>query len=546
MRSHRRIVGRFTMAAAIAVLLVTIAPWPGARAATTITVNTTADDVDALAADGICATAAGKCSLRAAVQTVDALGYGNKIVIPAGTFTLTQPFAANDLAAVNGDLDIVGSQTITGAGRGKTIIEGGLTVNDAVDRVFDVRTDSATVTFSGMTIRNGHGVNFGGGISVSATAVVTLTDVSLTGNRAEQSGAGISGQGQLVVTGSVISGNVARSASGIDWGGNLTVKTTTVSGNTSTNALASGAIRFRRVASAPASTLIIDSSLIAGNTAPVAAAVSIGEGSGDTSSAFIRNSTVTGNTASDPGASVILVTTPAQLAFESATVASNASTAVKGPKSAITAKNSLFSRNGAKSCLGPITSLGHNLDGGTSCGLGGTGDMSNTNPRLAALGSYGGPTKTMALASNSPAIDAGAGCPSRDQRGQSRPKDGDGDGVKTCDIGAYERKAVPVVATPSPSPTATAIPSPSPVITAAPSEEPSLEPTVAPTVATSVAPTVAPTGVPTPVATPAPVSAAASGDGPGGIVLVAIGLVAVLVLIGALVRRRSSANPGAG
>ena len=45
-----------------------------------------------------------------------------------------------------------------------------------------------------------------------------------------------------------------------------------------------------------------------------------------------------------------------------------------------------------------------------------------------------------ALLPHSPAIDTGnnAGCPPIDQRGSVRPKDGDGDSVATCDIGAYE------------------------------------------------------------------------------------------------------------
>nr|WP_298146851.1 CSLREA domain-containing protein [uncultured Pseudomonas sp.] len=46
-----------------------------------------------------------------------------------------------------------------------------------------------------------------------------------------------------------------------------------------------------------------------------------------------------------------------------------------------------------------------------------------------------------ALPLGSPAIDAGIGdCLARDQRGVTRPQDGNGDGVAVCDLGAYELK----------------------------------------------------------------------------------------------------------
>lgn len=62
------------------------------------------------------------------------------------------------------------------------------------------------------------------------------------------------------------------------------------------------------------------------------------------------------------------------------------------------------------------------------------------NPMLLPLANNGGPTLTMALPVNSPAVDGAlASAPTIDQRGVTRPLDGNGDGVVRADLGAYER-----------------------------------------------------------------------------------------------------------
>jgi hypothetical protein len=87
------------------------------------------------------------------------------------------------------------------------------------------------------------------------------------------------------------------------------------------------------------------------------------------------------------------------------------------------------------------TSQGHNLLGeNPGSGLQKT-DIVNANPLLGPLQNNGGPTQTQALLSGSPAIDKGSNtnCPSTDQRGKARPKDGDGNGKAVCDIGSFEK-----------------------------------------------------------------------------------------------------------
>jgi hypothetical protein len=107
-------------------------------------------------------------------------------------------------------------------------------------------------------------------------------------------------------------------------------------------------------------------------------------------------------------------------------------------------KNTIVANSPAGgNCSGPITSAGHNLDSGNSCGFNlAQGDLINSDPKLAPLGDNGGPTKTHALSVGSPAVDAGdsSDCPSTDQRGAgfTRPRDGDGNGSSVCDVGAFE------------------------------------------------------------------------------------------------------------
>jgi hypothetical protein len=99
-----------------------------------------------------------------------------------------------------------------------------------------------------------------------------------------------------------------------------------------------------------------------------------------------------------------------------------------------------------------VSNLGHNLIGdGTGSFLffnGFNGDQVGTSadpidPMLGPLQSNGGPTQTHALLAGSKAIDKGVADPAvtTDQRGAGFPrqKDGNGDGLKGVDIGAFEK-----------------------------------------------------------------------------------------------------------
>lgn len=90
-------------------------------------------------------------------------------------------------------------------------------------------------------------------------------------------------------------------------------------------------------------------------------------------------------------------------------------------------------------CDGAITSQGYNLVGsGTGCPISGAGDVSTTDPKLAALANNGGSTDTHALLIGSRALSGGdagfAPPPSTDQRGAGFPRVLGG----RIDIGAFE------------------------------------------------------------------------------------------------------------
>ena len=229
---------------------------------TTITVNNTADSVDAIPGDGTCADSLGRCTLRAAVMEANASTGAHTINVPAGTYTLTlgpsdDEFNFDGAEEGFGDIDILNNDlTIVGAGSASTIIDGG-----AIDRVFDVNNFSAfgpavNVTFQDLTIRNGNAPTSpegyhqpGGGIQFDGTdnntgfptGTLTITNCRITGNTASGVGGGVLAIfGSATVSGSEFSSNRSINASGggllFDGGAasglrSLQITNNTISGN---------------------------------------------------------------------------------------------------------------------------------------------------------------------------------------------------------------------------------------------------------------------------------------------------------------------------
>jgi enterochelin esterase family protein len=159
----------------ILILIATVLLLPPARAwGATFNVDSTLDVADAIIGDGACATAAGVCTLRAAVQEAGAFPDADVIMLGAETYTLTIPGRDEELGAT-GDLDLRGQITITGQGLRTTIIDGNQ-IDRVFDAVFDKASTNARLSLTDLTVQNGHaGLGVGGGIHVRRVLGISLT-----------------------------------------------------------------------------------------------------------------------------------------------------------------------------------------------------------------------------------------------------------------------------------------------------------------------------------------------------------------------------------
>jgi Bacterial Ig-like domain len=211
----------------------------------TFLVDDMRDLVDSSTGDGQCRSAAGTCTLRAAIQQTNALAGTDTVVIPAGTYALEIP-PLNQNLDDNGDLDITDSLTITGAGAGVTIVDGGTPKAGApprvhgLDRLFEVLAVDGTVALSGLTFNNGYAAEYGGAIMNNSTTSVSVTSSTFTGNVADKAGGAIDNHlgGGVHVRNVTVTNNVAMengSAFNNNRDGTLTVADTTIVSNSATD-----------------------------------------------------------------------------------------------------------------------------------------------------------------------------------------------------------------------------------------------------------------------------------------------------------------------
>jgi CSLREA domain-containing protein len=133
----------------------------------TIVVNTTSDEADATSGSGVCATASGNCSLRAAIQTANANAGADSISFAIGEPNIAPRYIYLDsvLPAITEALTINGFTQPGGA----DIVLDGSNLAGATSYGLKIQADNSTIR--GLTIRRFPWV----GIYLEAASVTTIT-----------------------------------------------------------------------------------------------------------------------------------------------------------------------------------------------------------------------------------------------------------------------------------------------------------------------------------------------------------------------------------
>ena len=345
----------------------------------------------------------GAISLREAILAANSTTFADTIVLGSGVHSLS--ISGSGDASV-GDLNINTDIEFVGAADGSTVID----ASAISDRIFHVQSNNTIIR--NLTIQGGSTLGMGGGILVAGGAATTeLHNVVITGNTADLGG-GVRSAGQLTVTNSTFSGNIAT-----DSGGGVH--------------LADNSGSFENV------TFSNNSAATDGG------AILVSNGTHD-----FTNVTVSGNSATNEGGAIKL--NFGNVTLEQTTVTDNSANSGGGisrtdgnmnVNSSIVAGNSSTSNT---EISGSINSGGNNIigdhagDSAGGSGYAGTDMLDEAGLDLGALADNGGLVQTHELLAGSPGVDAAgsAGAGETDGRGYYV-----NDPLR--DIGAFERGATP-------------------------------------------------------------------------------------------------------
>ncbi|MEM6364253.1 MAG: choice-of-anchor Q domain-containing protein, partial [Planctomycetota bacterium] len=417
------------------------------RLLASIVVNTTADIVDSEDAF---------VSLREAISQANSTPNEADIItfdpsLDGKTIRMTRTGSPEDQND-RGDLDLTSGQVILrGNGTSQTIISAGGD-SGIGERVFHL-LGTAQVTIEDLTITGGRTANGAGILNESGESVfLTLSGVRMIDNNASfaggalQVGSGsvsevfgstfannsgalggaIASFGKLTVTSSAIDNNSAVSGGGIyveSSTSQVTVISSTISNHT--GARVGGAI-------ANFGNFTLLNSTLSGNAVTSAGGAIYNSSSGisPTASTTVRQSTITNNSSPDTGvlhSQSESIANASTLTLEASIVVGNSGLSGGGSDNVTFA-----SEQGSGGAV--VTSLGNNLFDDNAFGIGIASDETSVSAPVLVptLSHNGGPVRTHALTSQSPAIDAFVGVAgATDTRGVLRDPN-------RTDIGAIE------------------------------------------------------------------------------------------------------------
>lgn len=345
-------------------------------------------------------------TLRAAIQSANAMADSDHITLPTGTILLTAALPA-----------VTGPVTIEGAGSASVV--------------------QAPGTFRVFTINLG-------------AQQVTLKALKITGGKAAMGG-GVFTRSPLLLDTATVSGNTASAPSGGMGGGVATqdaplgVNRSRITGNTADDAGSLGASAPAGGGVYAAGAVTINRSTLDANTATATAGTAQGGGlaAAPNTAVQMMTSTATDNRATTTSGNSS--TSGAGLALSGGSIQDSTITdRILNSGSAVSLRSNIIGALGSN-CSGTLTSQGFNVVlSGSGCPSGGSGDRAVDFVQLGPLADNGGPTPTLMPPSTSPAVDGGNGSDPTDQREQQRPYDNplipNSAGGNGSDSGAVERR----------------------------------------------------------------------------------------------------------
>ena len=308
--------------------------------------------------------------------------------------------------------------------------------------------DGANLTMNGCTVSGNTSGGDGGGVYDASGSKATLTGTTVTGNTASGKGGGISNHSaNLTLANSTVSNNTAGTFGGgiNSYYGTVSVNNCTIAGNTAGGTNYGGGIyNYFATATLSNSTFVNDKAGGHGggvyNQGPanITNCTFFNDTAGAGGNNYYGGGLYSGGTSRNPPTTNLVACT-----FSGNTASSGGG--VYRYNGTMNIQDTIIAGNTASSgpdLYGTITSVGNNLIGNTSGSAGfsaSNNDLLNVNPMLGGFGSYGGPTQTLPLTSNSPAVGKGV---KTNYAGTATPLTVDQRGFgldsPTPDIGAFQ------------------------------------------------------------------------------------------------------------